>query len=184
MDMKLLAARKFAISKHKGLKRKDCKTPYWRHLEKVVQNLQKIGVKDDSVLCAGWLHDTIEDTATDYDDIYEKFGKKCADMVASLTKDTRLAKPMREREYVIRLKRASLDAKIVKLCDVWANIADLENTSYSFEKKKRQVKEKMVYLRAILPAISKNEGRFSGLDYALEKINYLLENYGLAKINP
>ena len=182
--MKLLAARKFAISKHKGLKRKDCKTPYWRHLEKVVQNLQKIGVKDDSVLCAGWLHDTIEDTATDYDDIYEKFGKKCADMVASLTKDTRLAKPMREREYVIRLKRASLDAKIVKLCDVWANIADLENTSYSFEKKKRQVKEKMVYLRAILPAISKNEGRFSGLDYALEKINYLLENYGLAKINP
>ena len=182
--MKLLAARKFAISKHKGLKRKDCKTPYWRHLEKVVQNLQKIGVKDDSVLCAGWLHDTIEDTATDYDDIYEKFGKKCADMVASLTKDTRLAKPMREREYVIRLKRASIDAKIVKLCDVWANIADLENTSYSFEKKKRQAKEKMVYLRAILPAISKNGGRFSGLDNALEKINGLLENYGLAKINP
>ena len=176
--MKLLAARKFAISKHKGLKRKDCKTPYWRHLEKVVQNLQKIGVKDDSVLCAGWLHDTIEDTATDYDDIYEKFGKKCADMVASLTKDTRLAKPMREREYVIRLKRASLDAKIVKLCDVWANIADLENTSYSFEKKKRQVIEKQRYLDAIMPMILKNRAKYSGMAGAFIELEQLMDKYG------
>ena len=179
--MKLLAARKFAISKHKGLKRKDCKTPYWRHLEKVVQNLQKIGVKDDSVLCAGWLHDTIEDTATDYDDIYEKFGKKCADMVASLTKDTRLAKPKREREYVIRLKRASPDAKIVKLCDVWANIADLENTSYSFEKKKRQVIEKLRYLDAIMPQIIRYKTKYPGLILAQKDLEELLSYYGKEK---
>ena len=176
--MKLSAARNFAISKHQCQKRKDCKTPYWRHLDKVVQNLQKIGVKDDSVLCAGWLHDTIEDTATDYDDIYEKFGKKCADIVASLTKDTRLAKPKRETQYVAQLKKSSLDSKIVKLCDVWANIADLENTNYSFSKKKKQVIEKQKYLGAILPAILKNRTRYWGLTGAFAEMQQLLHKYG------
>ena len=87
---KLENARKFAISKHKGQKRKDCKTPYWRHLDKVVQNLQKIGVKDDSVLCAGWLHDTIEDTATDYDDIYEKLDRKSTRLNSSHMSESRM----------------------------------------------------------------------------------------------
>jgi len=43
--MKLLEAKKFAIKKHMGLKRDNSKTPYWKHLEKVVKKSRKTGDK-------------------------------------------------------------------------------------------------------------------------------------------
>jgi (p)ppGpp synthase/HD superfamily hydrolase len=108
MKNKTLAARNFAEKKHKCQRRKDGKTPYFKHLEQVVKRLKILGIKDQDVLCAGWLHDTIEDTNTDYDDIYEKFGKKVADIVASLTKDNSLTKKEREKKYLNQLKSAAL----------------------------------------------------------------------------
>ncbi len=51
-----------------------------------------MGITNDDILCTGWLHDTIEDTDTDYDEIHKKFNDKIADYVASVTKDTRLIK--------------------------------------------------------------------------------------------
>jgi len=57
------------------------------HLEQVVKNLGLIGVTDEDVLRAGWLHDTIEDTDTDYDKLKELFAQKVADMVATVTKN-------------------------------------------------------------------------------------------------
>ena len=37
----IIKAQKFAKEKHKHQTRDDCKTPYWKHLQKVVQNLEK-----------------------------------------------------------------------------------------------------------------------------------------------
>ena len=67
-------AQKFAKEKHKHQTRDDGKTPYWKHLQKVVKNLERLGITDESIICAGWLHDTIEDTDTDDDKIRKKFG--------------------------------------------------------------------------------------------------------------
>lgn len=171
---KLGRAEKFAKQKHKGQMRKDGKTPYWKHLQQVVINLRKLGVKDQDLLCAGWLHDTIEDTTTDYDDLEEKFGKKVAEIVSQVTKDKRLPRNKRELQYLKQLRKASLNAKIVKFCDITANIADLENSGYSYKKKVEQIKDKMRYLNAIRPSVVKNKMSFSGL---VNELNQQLIKY-------
>ena len=131
---KVTKAKIFAKKKHKHLFRKDKKTPYWKHLEQVVKRLEKLGIKDQEILCAGWLHDTIEDTDTDFDDIKENFGKNVAEIVSSVTKDTRLIQKKREQNYILQLKKASWQAKVVKLGDIVSNIADLQNSDFSSKK--------------------------------------------------
>ena len=58
---KLDLSKQYAIKQHKGQYRKNNKTPYWHHLQDVVKNLEMMGIKDESILCSGWLHDSIED---------------------------------------------------------------------------------------------------------------------------
>jgi (p)ppGpp synthase/HD superfamily hydrolase len=89
----------FAKDKHAGQFRDDDITPYWHHLRQVVHNLQTMGIEDESILCAGWLHDTIEDTDTNFDSISNSFGIQIANIVASVTKDTRLPKIQRDKNY-------------------------------------------------------------------------------------
>ncbi len=89
---KLNLAKQCAIKQHKGQYRKNNKTPYWHHLRDVVDNLEMMGITDESILCAGWLHDSIEDTSFDFDDISKYFNKKTAQIVSDVTKETRLPK--------------------------------------------------------------------------------------------
>ena len=89
-------ARSFAKRKHLGQLRKNGKTTTFSHLKDVVRNLKKMKVTDEEIICAAWLHDTIEDTDTDYDSIKDRFGKNIAEIVVSVTKDNRLAKKQRE----------------------------------------------------------------------------------------
>ena len=68
----------YAKKKHAGHFRQDGSTPYSKHLEDVVNRLKSLGVVKSELLCAGWLHDTLEDTETSFDDIYEKFDNTVA----------------------------------------------------------------------------------------------------------
>lgn len=175
---KILLASNFAKEKHQCQTRRDGKTLYYKHLDDVVMLLKKVGVKDQDILCAGWLHDTIEDTSTDYDDIYEKFGKRVADVVASVTKDTRLPKEMQEKKYLQQLRHSPWQAKIVKLCDIIANITDLENSGYNKEKKIKQVKKKLVYFNAIKSGLIDNKSKIPNVEIVLSEINEILKKYG------
>jgi len=177
------SAEKFAKKKHAHQKRKDCKTPYWHHLRTVVKNLQKLGIKDQNILCAGWLHDTIEDTDTDYDDIQEQFGKITAKIVTQVTKDTRIPQKLRESLYIQQLKHASWQAKAVKLGDLLANIDDLKNSGFSNQKKKNQGKDKIKYLLAIKPGLVKNKSKLPGLQKIQTNLNELLIKYGQKPIS-
>jgi len=182
MTSKVINAKKLAKKKHKHQVRKDGKTPYWKHLEQVVTLLEKMGIKDKDILCAGWLHDTIEDTDTDFDDINEKFGKNVAIIVSSVTKDTRLIEKQREKKYILQLKKASWQAKIVKLGDIVANIADLENSCFSSSKIKKQVKDKIPYINAIKSGIIAKKSHLTGLDKIEKELNELLAEYGQKEI--
>ena len=170
-------AQSFAKKKHQHQFRKDRKTPYWHHLKQVVQNLQKLGIKNQDILCAGWLHDTIEDTDTDFDDIEERFGKTTAKIVSQVTKDTRIPQKQRESQYLLQLKRASWEAKAVKLGDLAANIADLKNSGYTNQKKVKQVKDKLKYLSAIKPGLVKNKSKLPGLQKIETQLNLSLFEY-------
>jgi len=171
------SAKSLAKKKHEGQLRKDCKTEYFEHLKCVVNELKNMGIVNEDVLCTGWLHDTIEDTDTDYDEIYEKFNKKIADYVASVTKDTRLIKAKQEKDYISQLKKASWQAKVVKLGDIIANFKDLPNTGYDFAKRKDKVKKKIPYILAIKSGISSNKKKIPKLENAQSSLNELLKTY-------
>src|SRR6478735_6818382 len=87
----------FAARKHEHQKRKDGKTPYFSHPVRVCLVVRQVfGFDDPRMLAAALLHDTIEDTTTDYDDIVERFGPDVARWVAAVSKDSRM--PFDERE--------------------------------------------------------------------------------------
>ena len=85
----IVKARNFAKKKHAGQLRKNGQTTTFSHLQDVVKNLKKMKVINEDTICAAWLHDTIEDTDTDFDSIRQDFGIDVADIVVSVTKDNR-----------------------------------------------------------------------------------------------
>jgi guanosine-3',5'-bis(diphosphate) 3'-pyrophosphohydrolase len=115
----------FAARAHQGHLRKDGQTPYAAHPMRVMAILAtEFGVTDRDVLAAAVLHDVIEDTRTDHDDLSEQFGKRVADCVASLSKDKRLPEEEREAQYLQRLIDAPLEVQLCKLGDVYDNLSD------------------------------------------------------------
>jgi guanosine-3',5'-bis(diphosphate) 3'-pyrophosphohydrolase len=119
-------AASFAARAHQGQFRKDGLTPYAAHPARVAATVGVLfGCDDAEALAIAWLHDTIEDSTTDYEDLAEAFGVAVADGVASLSKNPALPEPERERMYDEGLERAGWRPKLVKLADVLDNMADL-----------------------------------------------------------
>jgi guanosine-3',5'-bis(diphosphate) 3'-pyrophosphohydrolase len=115
----LLEAISFAARAHQGQLRKDGRTPYASHVFRVCLIVRQIfGVDDASVLTAAVLHDTIEDTTTDYDELKDEFGAEVAGWVADLSKDKRLPDEEREKAYEAQLAKAAWQVKICKLADM------------------------------------------------------------------
>src|SRR3954447_2724159 len=103
----LLEAVSFAARAHRGQVRKDGQTPYAAHPFRVCLIVRHVfGIDDPEVLTAALLHDTIEDTTTDFDDLEERFGAPVAGWVAGLSKDTRLPDDEREAAYMATLAAA------------------------------------------------------------------------------
>jgi guanosine-3',5'-bis(diphosphate) 3'-pyrophosphohydrolase len=75
------------------------------------------------------LHDTIEDTTTDRDDLIELFGAEVADWVSALSKDKRLLDDEREAAYMRTLVTAPPAVKICKLADIFDNLLDSQHLS-------------------------------------------------------
>lgn len=115
----------FACRAHAAQLRKDRRTPYAAHVMRVMMIVRHVFGCDDPVALAGAaLHDTIEDTSTDYDDILKRFGEPVADTVAALTKNMILREDIREEDYDRRLAEGPWHARLVKLADVYDNICD------------------------------------------------------------
>ena len=180
----------FAKSKHAGKLKKSGIT-YSKHLEEVVNRLKSLGVIDEEVLCTGWLHDILEDTDTSFDELFEKFGRRIAVLTLSLTKtkfviDTNdnstftltkkktLSKKQREKNYGIKLKESEVDAKIIKLCDISANLGNLKNQVISKTKKRNVLRELRYYLSIIQKDITEDM-KYQNATILLETINQNLK---------
>jgi guanosine-3',5'-bis(diphosphate) 3'-pyrophosphohydrolase len=119
-------AASFAAWKHRHQIRKDGRTPYITHPFRVAMTVRTVfGCDDPIAIAAALLHDTIEDTLTDYDELHDRFGTAIADIVAALTKNMALPDMKREADYDHRLAAADWRAKLVKLGDVFDNYSDL-----------------------------------------------------------
>lgn len=152
-------ARDFAHEKHKNQKRNQ-NTPYTDHLEGVVFRLKNIGITDGKVICAAWLHDILEKTDVTFDELIQRFGQETAILVLSLTKSKDLPKKDIEAQYIKQLKEASIEAKIIKLCDISDNLKDLSASTMSKTQKNKQIGKMIHYLKVI-----KNEMSEKKLDY-------------------
>lgn len=118
-------AASFAAKRHEHAVRKDGVTPYVAHPMRVALTLRQLfGCDDEAAIAIALLHDTIEDTSADYDDVHAAFGRTVADGVADLTKDMRMPEPEREPAYDARLRRSSWRVQLVKLADVYDNLSD------------------------------------------------------------
>jgi len=118
-------AASFAARRHAGQMRKDGQTPYFAHPVRVALTVQQVFEQsDETALVAALLHDLIEDTTTDYDELLSEFGQNVAAAVAALSKDPRLPEHEREAEYDRQLAQASWQARLVKLADVYDNFCD------------------------------------------------------------
>src|SRR5580658_3819636 len=121
----LLEAVAFAARAHAGQIRMYGRTPYVSHVFRVCMVARHLfGVDDANVLMAAVLHDTIDDTTTDFDDIEERFGVEVAGWVAVLTKDMRLPESQREENYCRGLSEAPWQVRVCKLADIYDNLSD------------------------------------------------------------
>ncbi len=119
----------FAARAHAGQLRKDRATPYFTHAARVALTLRHtFGFADPVALAAALLHDTIEDTPVDYDDVAHRFGNEIADIVAALTKNMILPESTREADYDQRLAQADWRARLIKLADVYDNLCDMHTS--------------------------------------------------------
>ena len=114
----------FAARRHTGMARKGRGgEPYVNHLAEVANLLATVtGGRDAELIAAGWLHDTIEDTATTQEELAQKFSERVANLVAEVTDDMRLPKSTRRQLQIAESPGKSPSAKLIKVADKISNI--------------------------------------------------------------
>lgn len=121
-------ASSFAARAHRNQLRRDGRTPYYTHVVRVAFTVALVfNCTDETAIATALLHDTIEDTTTDYEDISERFGDDVAECVAALTKNMALPEEEREQTYDAKLTASPWQAKLVKLADAFDNLHDVAN---------------------------------------------------------
>jgi GTP pyrophosphokinase len=110
----------FASKKHKG-QLDDTGRPYFfAHLIQVHNILQDV-TDDEEILCAGLLHDIIEDTDTSYDELIHEFNKEIADLVLEVTHEG----TSNDDYYFPRLK--SRKGILIQFADRLSNMARMSD---------------------------------------------------------
>ncbi|MFH1598113.1 MAG: HD domain-containing protein [Patescibacteria group bacterium] len=129
---KMQKAIKFATKTHnvyQKQKRKGKDISYITHPLTVGLILSRISA-DEDVICAGILHDTIEDSIpakkVTYDLLKERFGKKVAQLVLDVTEQDK-SKPWEDRKKEARQHIATFshDSLMLKSADLASNLSEL-----------------------------------------------------------
>lgn len=120
LDLMLInRAQDFAVAAHGPQMYGD--RPYLYHLQKVAEVLDRFDQADHASLVAALLHDTLEDTATSYSDIFKAFGPEVAELVYAVTDE--LGRNRAERHAKTYPKIAVMPKAVtLKLADRIANV--------------------------------------------------------------
>ena len=126
----ILKAAHFAAKKHRDQRRKDKHaSPYIIHPISVALEIAQIGdVDDPEILAAALLHDTLEDTKTEPEELEAEFGKKVCEYVLDVTDDKTLPKDERKSRQIEHAKKISKGAALIKLGDKISNVTDVINS--------------------------------------------------------
>jgi len=114
----------FARKKHGAKTRKGAAgEPAFTHLADVASILSNCtDGKDETLVIAGLLHDTLEDTDTTYEGLVGEFGQEVADIVRKVSDDLSLPKEERKRLQIETAPHKSNRAKMLKIADKISNL--------------------------------------------------------------
>ena len=117
----------FAVRAHSGTERRGKGYPYIVHPLEAVEIVATM-TKDQELLAAAALHDTVEDTDVTVEQIREEFGDRVAHLVASESDEMpagvseQASWHSRKQAAIDRLSRAGREAKMVALGDKLSNM--------------------------------------------------------------
>ncbi|MBE6915814.1 MAG: bifunctional (p)ppGpp synthetase/guanosine-3',5'-bis(diphosphate) 3'-pyrophosphohydrolase [Ruminococcaceae bacterium] len=171
---RLYRAMEIATQAHQGQMRKDG-SEYITHPLAVAEIAAEMGLDLDSVISA-ILHDCIEDTSLEYQQIKAQFGETVADIVDGVTKLTQMQYESKEEEQLENLRKMFLamgkDIRVilVKLADRLHNMRTIE-----FHKPDKQ-REKALETMEVYAPLAHRLG--------MQKIKWELEDRSLACLDP
>ena len=142
-------AKQFATAAHAGQKRKYTGEDYIVHPEHVASIIEEYGF-DDNMIAAAWLHDTVEDTDVELDDLEREFNDDVTELVYWLTIQTTEEdgnRVVRKQMDAERLAEAPARAQTIKLADLFSNTISIVEEDPNFAK--IYLLEKAVLLRML-----------------------------------
>lgn len=119
----------FALKAHGGQKRKDGK-PYILHPVEVAVELAKNGASDE-LICAGFLHDTIEDTPTAEEELACLFPPRVVTLVVLDSENKSLSWEERKNHTIemLRAPGCPRELKMLVCADKLSNIRSMRDAS-------------------------------------------------------
>lgn len=113
----------FAARAHASQQRKTDDLPYIAHPVGVAFLLLQMGCPE-TVVAAGLLHDTVEDSSVTLEEIRGRFGPEVADLVAFCTEPKKSVSWESRKTHLVRaLRDAPLEAKLVAAADKYHNLS-------------------------------------------------------------
>lgn len=158
----------WVMERHAGQERRDG-TDFRCHPLRVAVILNEIADQaDPNVLCGGLLHDLLEDTDTQLDDIHATFGSKVGDFVRALTlQDPRegQTKFQRNMAHFETLRWEGRDAQIIRSADRLDNLKTLDAID-AYDRREDYLKESR---EGLLPlTLACNTALYHALNEALD----------------
>lgn len=131
-EYSLNEVRRYARRIHHGQSRRGG-VPYINHLIEVAELCAKIYDRKEvdlpfertDILAAALLHDSIEDTAADFEDIENASNRQVAEWVSLLSEDKRLPKSIRKPDYIKQVSNAGIVVQVIKVADLYSNVAGI-----------------------------------------------------------
>ena len=115
----------YATKAHQGQKRKTEDVDMIFHPFTCGMLLQRNGC-DEDIVCAGILHDVVEDTSYTFDDIEKEFGKTVRDYVYDASEPNKsLDWKERKMHTIEHIKKAPIGSKLIVACDKISNLSNL-----------------------------------------------------------
>ena len=178
-----LKAKKFAIKAHKGQVRKNDKDkPMIIHPINVANILKEYDF-DQNVISAGYLHDVVEDTKYEIENIKEMFGEDIASLVwGASEEDKSLSWEERKEHTIEKTKTLDLRHKAVICADKISNLEDLRilyelNGESVFSSFKRGFESQKWYYTEVYNSLIMNEDRHHPMFIRLKEIiDYIFYN--------
>ncbi|UJL46911.1 HD domain-containing protein [Virgibacillus sp. NKC19-16] len=118
-------AKAFAKKAHVGQQRKNSNAPYITHPIRVADRLEENGFSTELV-CAGYLHDVVEDTLYEIEDIEREFDGWVAELVAAHTEDKSKSWQERKQHTINTIKYAEKEIKYLIVADKLDNLLGVE----------------------------------------------------------